>query len=148
MSQAQTIKKTFSRETSVSIDINADEETIWRLLTDGPNYPKWNSTVTSIDGNIAQGSTIKLKSILDANRTFKLKVKVFEPSSKLVWGDSMGNRTYQLTKNPKGGTTFTMVEKIGGPIFPLFASKIPSFDTSFNAFAEDLKKEAERSVSV
>ncbi len=107
-------------------------------------HPTWNSTVTSIDGNIEPGSTIKLKSILDAKRTFKLKVKAFEPYSKLVWGDLMGKRIYTLSKIPNGGTTFTMVEKIGGPIFPLFANKIPSFDESFDAFARDLKKEAER----
>lgn len=118
------------------------------MLTDGPNYPKWNSTVTSIAGNIEPGSTIKLKSTLEVKRTFKLKIKAFERNSKLVWGDPMGNRTYTLSEKPNGGATFTMVEKIGGPIFPLFASKIPSFDESFNAFARDLKRESERGESV
>ena len=36
-----------------------------------------------------------------------------------------------------------MSEKIGGPLFPLFARYIPSFDESFERFADDLKKEAE-----
>ena len=36
-----------------------------------------------------------------------------------------------------------MVEKIGGLMFPLFASQIPSFDESFEQFTADLKKEAE-----
>jgi hypothetical protein len=36
-----------------------------------------------------------------------------------------------------------MTEKIGGPIFPLFARMIPSFDQSFEQYAKDLKKEAE-----
>jgi hypothetical protein len=36
-----------------------------------------------------------------------------------------------------------MTEKIGGPLFPLFASSIPSFDASFERFAADLKREAE-----
>ena len=147
MPEAQTIRRTFSRQTSVSIGIDAAPEKIWLLLTDAPNYPGWNSTVTSIIGKIEQGSTIKLRSILDAKRTFKLKVKVFEPYSKLVWGDAMGNRTYQLARNSFGGTDFSMIEKIGGPIFPLFARMIPSFDDTFNAFARDLKKAAERSDS-
>jgi hypothetical protein len=55
----------------------------------------------------------------------------------------MGKRVYTLTKNGDGTTTFSMTEKIGGPIFPLFAKMIPSFDASFEAFATDLKKEAE-----
>ena len=61
----------------------------------------------------------------------------------MVWGDAMGNRTYIL--NTKDSLTrFTMTEKIGGLIFPLFAKKIPSFDAAFEAFVHDLKKEAER----
>ena len=36
-----------------------------------------------------------------------------------------------------------MVEKIGGPLFPLFANMIPPFDASFEQFAKDLKNEAE-----
>jgi hypothetical protein len=37
-----------------------------------------------------------------------------------------------------------MQEKIGGPLFPLFAGMIPSFDASFDQFALDLKNEAEK----
>jgi hypothetical protein len=36
-----------------------------------------------------------------------------------------------------------MTEKIGGFMFPLFASKIPSFDQSFEKFTADLKAKAE-----
>jgi hypothetical protein len=36
-----------------------------------------------------------------------------------------------------------MTEKIGGPLFPLFAGAIPSFDEVFERYAADLKKEAE-----
>ena len=37
-----------------------------------------------------------------------------------------------------------MTEKIGKPLFPLFAKMIPAFDESFEKFANDLKKEAEK----
>ena len=91
---------------------------------------------------IQSGETIELKSTLDEKRTFKLKIKEFVPNQRLVWGDPMGSRVYSLEKAGKG-TQFTMSEKIGGPLFPLFASMIPSFDESFDRFAADLKKEAE-----
>jgi len=145
--KATTIKTTFSRQTSVSIDINTDTSIVWTLLTKASDYPRWNSTVTSIEGNIALGEKIKLKSTLDAKRTFNLKVKEFEPEKRLVWGDAMDNRVYTLTKNANGTTSFSMVEKISGPLFPLFAKMIPSFDQSFEKFASDLKKEAEAKMS-
>jgi uncharacterized protein YndB with AHSA1/START domain len=142
--KAATIKKTFSRQTSVSIEIKADPSIIWALLTTAPDIPRWNSTIISIEGKIAAGEKIKLVSTLDPKRTFKLTVKEFEPTYKLVWGDAMGARVFMLGKNPNGTVQFTMTEKIGGPIFPLFAKMIPPFDTAFEQFAADLKKEAEK----
>lgn len=140
--KAVTSKSTFSRETSVSVNIEADAAIIWALLTNAADFPRWNSTVISISGKIQNGETIELKSTLDEKRTFKLKIKEFVPNQRLVWGDPMGSRVYSLEKAGKG-TQFKMSEKIGGPLFPLFAGMIPSFDESFDKFAADLKKEAE-----
>jgi uncharacterized protein YndB with AHSA1/START domain len=142
--KAVTTKKIFSRETSISIDIQADIAKIWGLLINASNYSKWNSTIISIEGKIALGEKINLKSVLDPKRIFKLKVKEFEPEKRLVWGDAMGNRVYILSKNDDESINFSMSEKIGGPIFPLFAGFIPSFDESFEKFATDLKQEAEK----
>ena len=141
--KAITTKKTFSRVTAVSIDIQADKSIIWALLTNAHDFPRWNSTVISIDGTIAMGEKIKLKAKLDPNREFKLKVKEFNPETKLVWGDAMGNRVYTLKAIGNNLTNFSMVEKIGGPIFPLFAKMIPPFDGAFEQYAKDLKAEAE-----
>ena len=144
LEKASTEKTVFHRTTTVSIEIKADSSIVWVLLTKASDYPRWNSTVTSIEGNIALGQTIKLKSTLDAKRTFKLKIKEFVPDRKLVWGDGQGNRVYTITPNGNGILTFTMTEKIGGVMFPMYAKMIPSFDQSFEQFASDLKKEAEK----
>ncbi len=89
------------------------------------------------------GEKINLKSSLDPKRTFKLKVKMFEPEKKLVWGDGMGKRIFTLSQKDNAKVQFSMNEKIGGPMFPLFAKMIPSFDDFFNQFVVDLKKESE-----
>jgi len=145
--KATTVKTTFHRETTVSIEIKADSAIVWALLTKASDYPRWNSTVISIEGNIALGQKIKLKSTLDAKRTFKLKIKEFHPNNRLVWGDGQGNRVYTISNNGSGMLTFTMTEKIGGLMFPMYAKMIPSFDQSFEQFANDLKKEAEKIMS-
>lgn len=141
--EANTVKKTFSRETSVSIDIKADAAIVWTLLTNAADFPRWNSTILSIEGDIKQGEKIKLKSTLDPKRVFKLKVKEFAPENKLSWGDGKGTRIYTISKNGNETVTFSMTEKIGGLMFPMYAKYIPSFDKSFEQFAADLKKEAE-----
>ncbi len=141
--KAVTVKKIFSRQTAVSINIQTDKSIIWALLTHAADYPRWNSTVVSIEGDIKQGGKIRLKSTLDPKRVFKLAVKTFEPETRLVWGDALGKRVFTLESIPGNLTSFTMDEKIGGPVFPLFAKMIPPFDQAFEQFASDLKKEAE-----
>lgn len=140
--KATTTKALFSRKTSVSISINATAATVWALLTNAAEYSRWNSTILSLEGTIAQGQKIRLVSTLDPKRTFKLTVKTMETNSHLVWGDAMGSRVFTLEPNASG-VVFSMTEKIGGPLFPLFAHMIPSFDASFEQFASDLKKAAE-----
>ncbi len=143
MGKATTIKKTFSRETTIRQIIQSDASIIWSLLTNAADFARWNSTIISIEGDIELGKKIKLKSVLDPKRTFKLKIKTLISEQQLVWGDAMGNRTYTLQSTDNGQVLFEMTEKIGGLMFPLFASQIPSFDASFEQFASDLKQEAE-----
>jgi uncharacterized protein YndB with AHSA1/START domain len=139
---AATIKKAFSRETSIRIRIQAIPSIVWALLTNAEDYPRWNSTIISMKGEIREGGQIELKSTLDEKRTFKLKIKDYVPETTLVWGDNMGSRVYTISPED-AGVVFYMSEKIGGPLFPLFSRFLPSFDESFEQFAADLKKEAE-----
>lgn len=140
-----TKSSTFSRSTQIAQRISADPETVWHFLTTSAEYPQWNSTIVSMDGEISLGSKIKLVSTLDPSRTFNLKIKEYEPNVRLVWGDALGTRVFTL-KSVNNGTRFEMTERIGGPAFPLFANKIPSFDESFNRFAADLKVAAEKGL--
>lgn len=145
--KALTARSIFSRETSVKTEISADLAIVWSLLTNAADYARWNSTVVSIEGRMAAGETIRLKSTLDPKRTFKLKVTAFKPEECLEWGDAMGRRRFTLTRNENGSVIFSMREKIGGPLFPLFARMIPPFDQAFEQFAADLKKESEAIVN-
>lgn len=141
--KAVTTKKVLSRETGISIDIEADTSIIWALLTNAADFARWNSTIVSLEGDIKPGGKIKLKSTLDPKRVFKLSVKAFAPDQQLTWGDAMGTRVFILSRIGNNLTRFSMTEKIGGPIFPLIARMIPPFDQSFEQFAKDLKREAE-----
>jgi len=121
--KATSMKKAFSRETPVTTAIKADKGNIWNLLT----------TIISISGKIAKDKTIN---------AFKLKIKEFDVNKRMVWGDAMGTRVY-LLEDEGNLVKFTITEKIGGLVFPLFAKMIPPFEEAFERFARDLKIEAE-----
>ena len=47
---------------AVTRTINAAPERVWRLLTDGEDYPRWNPSVVSLRGRIVSGEKIELVS--------------------------------------------------------------------------------------
>lgn len=145
--QALKLDGTRYLEYRVGVEINAPPAAVWAVLTDAPSYPTWNSTVTSLEGTIAAGEEIKLRSTVDPKRTFELTVSTFEPNKTLVWQDGgrafKGVRTFSLREREDGTTEFAMAEVLTGSMMGMIEGKLPDFRPSFNAFAADLKREVE-----
>ena len=141
-------KSTFRQSVRVDVDISATPEKIWSLLTNVADVPRWNSTITQIDGRMGPGERLKVK-VPISTRTFNVKVDVFEPHTRLVWSDGnavfRGVRTYALTPRSGGPTAFSMEEVFTGFMLPLIGMSLPDFTPVFEQYAADLKKEAERS---
>lgn len=138
-----------ARSYSVSRMIDAPATVVWGLLSDASSYARWNRAVLSIDGDIEQGSTIKLVSIADPKRTFKLKVAETRSPQHMVWADGMplglfkGRRTFTIADRGASGCEFSMVEAFTGPLAGLITKAIPDLTESFDTFADGLKTAAE-----
>ena len=138
----------FRMDTAISATIHATPDRIWALLTDAPGFPRWNSTVTSIEGEIAEGRTLKLKVPTGGERVFKPKVSNVEPGRSMIWSDGMapmfkGVRTFTLTLNGDGSTEFSMKEEFSGLMLPMIKGSLPDFGPVFETYVEDLKRAAE-----
>lgn len=147
--KASKTRSAFRMEVAVRINIRAKPDRIWALLTNARDFPRWNSTVQSIEGSIALGETIRLKATIAPERTFKLKVTELTPNQAMVWQDGAapmfkGVRRYTLTPKSDGTTDFTMSEAFSGLMLPMIAGSLPDFSQSFERYAADLKKEAEK----
>ena len=55
-----------------------------------------------------------------------------------------GVRTFTLTPQPNGVTTFTVREEYTGPLVPLMWRSMPNLQPSFDQFATGLKQRAQR----
>lgn len=144
-------KSAFRLSYRVGIAIHASPERIWALLTDAAGFPRWNSTVKGIEGQISEGSTIKVKVTIAPERTFTLTVSQVLPARVMVWRDGRapfftGVRTYLLTPQGDGSTAFAMEEVFSGLMLPLIAGSLPDFAPEFEKYAADLKREAERTA--
>jgi hypothetical protein len=138
---------TFRMECAISVKIDAEPAKIWALLTDAKGFPRWNSTVASIDGDIAEGKALAIKVTAAGDRVFKPKVSNVEPERAMTWSDGFapmfkGVRTFTL--KPSGGSTeFEMKETFSGLMLPMIKGSLPDFAAIFETYAADLKRAAE-----
>ena len=138
----------FSMACGVEVNIQAKPESIWSLLTDANDFPRWNSTVTSIEGQIREGEQLRLR-VPGTDRTFTPKVSGVVPCERMTWTGGFtpvfkGVRTFELRPRDDGSTDFAMQERFSGLILPLLKGSLPDFGPVFERYAKDLKHEAER----
>lgn len=138
-------------ECAIKIDISATPQRVWALLTNAGDFPRWNTTVSKLGGTIALGEKLAIEVPSAPGRTFKPRVTALDPERSMVWSDGFapmfkGVRTFRLEPGPGGTTTFTMVEVFSGMMLPMIKGSLPDFGPAFEAYAADLKREAERAV--
>jgi hypothetical protein len=149
--KATKTETTFRMDCSVRCDIAATPARIWALLTDAPTFSSWNSTVTRLKGTIALGQKLELTTPAAPKRTFTPKVTKLDAHREMEWSDGMapmfkGVRTFTLTAKESGVTEFAMTEVFSGLMLPLIKGSLPDFQSYFEAYADDLRRAAERSA--
>ncbi|MEI9936046.1 MAG: SRPBCC domain-containing protein [Pseudomonadota bacterium] len=145
--RASKSSRTFRMECSVAIDIDAPIARVWALLSDAKRLPSWNSTITSVEGEIALGNTLELR-VPVSDRTFTPKVIELDAPRHMVWSDGFapmfrGVRSFMLNETPTG-TRFEMREVFSGLMLPIIRKSLPDFGPPFEQYARDLQRAAER----
>jgi hypothetical protein len=139
---------TFSMMCGVEVNIMASAPDIWSILADASGFSRWNSTVTSIEGQIREGERIRLR-VPGTSRIFTPRVSGVVPNERMNWTGGFapvfkGVRTFELRPCDDGSTDFAMEERFSGLILPLIKGSLPDFGPIFERYAIDLKREAER----
>jgi hypothetical protein len=121
-------------------------------LTDAQGFPRWNSTVSSIEGQIRDGERLRLRAP-GTDRTFTPTVSGVVPNERMTWTGGFaplfrGVRTFALQQRDDGSTDFAMEERFSGLMLPLAKGSLPDFGPIFERYANDLKREAERASDV
>ncbi len=142
-------ESTFRLRYSVRRLIHAEPSQLWARLTDAAGFPRWNSTVDSIEGQIAVGNKLTIRVPVAPGRAFTPKVIELVPEARMVWRDGFapmfqGTRTFSLTPRAQG-TEFEMVEEFRGLMLPMIKGSLPDFRPIFDRYAADLAKACEPS---
>ena len=138
----------FSLFCRVEVMVHARAASVWALLTDAPGFPRWNSTVTRIEGEIREGGRLRVH-VPGTSQVFTPRVSDLVPNEHMTWTGGIsplfkGVRTFELRSRPDGATQFTMAERFSGLMIPLVGRAMPDFRPIFARYAEDLRREAER----
>ena len=132
-----------------SATIAASPDDVWATLVDAASWPNWDSGVDAVEGTIAEGQKITIRSSAAPGRAFPVKVTAFEPFRRLVFSGGMplglfrGVRTYSLAPGADGSTRFHMREEYSGPLLGMMWSRMPNLQPSFDTFVNGLKARAE-----
>jgi|SRR5579862_1924320 len=136
----------FSMSCRVALTIPAAAATIWQLLTDASGFPRWNSTVTKVEGQIREGERLRVH-VPGTARTFTPRVSGVVPNQRMTWTGGFspvfkGVRTFELRPLGDGSTEFVMEERFSGLMLPLVKGAMPDFGPVFERYATDLKRAA------
>lgn len=130
--------------------IQASPGAVWAILTDASAYPRWNTTVSKVEGTIALGQKVTVHAVISPDRSFPVRVTTLDAPRKMVWTGGMpigflfkGERTFSLT--PTGdGVEFSMEEIFDGLFSGMITKSIPDLQPAFEEFAACLKARAEK----
>ena len=147
-----TRRSTLRLSISVAVLIPAPPETIWKLLTHLDTQPRWNSTVTRIEGTVAVGERLSFEIPQSPGQKFEPVVLACEEPHLFRWRINrwpflIGDRTYRLARAGDGATEVTIDEVLRGLLLPLVLWTGPDFPRLIETMASDLRAAATGAVS-
>ena len=145
-----------NKSIKTEIIINAPKEKVWQILTDFPNYTKWNPFIVSIKGDLRTSGRL-VNTLASGNKTFVFKPKVLSvvPDHYFDWLGSLfigglfdGHHYFEIDELSPNQVKFTQGEHFSGILSGYILKKIG--DETRNNFIRmnaALKAEAEKPSS-
>jgi hypothetical protein len=99
------------------IEVNADPDTVWGVISGIEHWPEWNPAVTSValEGPVGPGTTFRWK----AGGTITSTLEVVDPPREIGWtGKMLGIKAVHVYRlEPQGGRTVVhTAESWDGPL--------------------------------
>ncbi|KPV60534.1 hypothetical protein QJ48_05055 [Paenibacillus sp. A3] len=130
----------------LSIEINAPQETVWRIQTGIDQWPTWQKNVSEarLSGPIAVGSTFQWET---HGLPVVSTIREVDPMRRIVWGGPAqgieGVHVWTITPTPNGVVVHTTESWDGPPVAADPEGMRAALTSSLNAWLADLKTAAE-----
>jgi hypothetical protein len=145
---------TVAKQLRAEIDIDADAERVWQVLTDFTAYAQWNPFITQASGVAAPGERLTLRMLPEGGREMTFRPTVLEaiPGRRLRWLGRFllprifdGEHSFVIQPLNGGRVRLIQQERLRGMLVPLLAGRLnrgtlPAFERMNQA----LKRRAEQ----
>jgi hypothetical protein len=134
-----------------TVDINADRDAVWDVLSDFASYKEWNP-VMRIEGTPEVGTKLVVHLTGEGGRGMRFKPKVLAatPGKELRWlgklglrGIADGEHFFVLTTNDDGTTRLSHSERFSGALVALARGGSANSGAAYQAFSQALKQRVE-----
>jgi len=142
------------KEIKTEILINASPDKVWKVLTDFKAYPAWNPFITSVEGEVFEGSKFKVRiqTLGSSPMSFEPVCLSFNKNVEFSWlgklvmkGVFDGKHSFELIEVNKGKTKFIHREEFKGMLVPLFWKNLDvNTRWSFEMMNDKLKEIVEK----
>ena len=142
------------KEIKTEIIINAAPEKVWKVLTDFKAYPDWNPFITSIEGEVFEGSKFKvsIQSLGSKSMRFSPICTSYIENVEFSWlgklmmkGIFDGKHSFELLPLEGGKTKFIHREEFNGLLVSMFWKKLDvNTRWSFEMMNDKLKETVEK----
>jgi hypothetical protein len=140
----------FAYSIDTSIDINADADAVWRVLSDFSRFEEWNPMLRNLQTELAPGAMVRFEVLREGASSLKLKAKIVEliEARALAWrggppGILTGEHYFNLEPLEDGRCRFSHGERFGGLLLPLVKGALKDAPSLYRAMNESLKKRVE-----
>lgn len=137
---------------ATEIDIRADAQTVWDVLTDFEAYEAWNPFIKSVCGEARHGRRLRVRLEPPGHRPMALKPRIVQcrPGRELRWVGRLlmpgvFDGTHQFRIAACGvGVRFYQCEAFTGLAAPLFgAAEVAAIKDGFEAMNDALRSRSE-----
>ncbi|MGH3505107.1 MAG: SRPBCC family protein [Nocardioidaceae bacterium] len=141
-----------STDVSTVVDINADPQAVWNVLTDFAAYGEWNPFMDRAEGTPEVGAKLVIHLAPPGGRgmTFKPTVTAATPGQELRWLGKLafgglfdGEHYFVLTPTANGATRLTHGERFSGILVALMKGTTQNAHVGYEAFNQALKQHVE-----
>ncbi len=142
------------KEIKTEIIINAAPEKVWKVLTDFNAYPNWNPFITSIEGEVFEGSKFKvsIQPLGSKSMRFSPICTSYNENVEFSWlgklmmkGIFDGKHSFELLPLEGGKTKFIHREEFNGLLVSMFWKKLDvNTRWSFEMMNDKLKETVEK----